>query len=116
MVNKLMSNLKKELLEEIANTEEVIEFKKIEQLILNDTRLKERFLSLSEVEKQAINARELGLDNAYFMYKKQYDALLKELEDDVVFNQYLSLKEDVKEVMKLVISTIENEINKIINE
>lgn len=110
-----MSNLKKELLEEIANTEEVIEFKKIEQLILNDNRLKERFLLLSEIEKQAINARELGLDNAYFMYKKQYDEILKSLEDDVLFSQYLVLKEDAKEVMNLVLKIIESEINKAIN-
>lgn len=114
MVKKL-NNLNL-LLEEIRNTDEVIEFKKIEKVILNDKTLSQKFVELSNIEKQAINARELGLDNAYLMYKKQYDDLVKELENDVVFNQYLSLKEDAKEVMKLVISTIENEINKKINE
>ena len=116
MVNKLMNSAKKELLDEIANSEEVIEFKKIEKIILEDVTLRDKFNGLAEIEKQAINARELGLDNAYIMYKKQYDDMIKSFEDDVVFSQYLILKHDAKEVMNTVIKIIENELNKYINE
>lgn len=110
-----MSNAKKELLEEIANSQEVIEFRKIERLILNDSKLHEKINRLFEVQKQAVNAKEFGLENAYFEYKKEYQEILKSLEENVLFNQYLSLKKDAKEIMKLSIAIIENEIYKKIN-
>ena len=116
MVNKLMNSAKKELLDEIANSEEIIEFRKIEKAILNDSRLSDKFKELVEAQKQAINAREFGLENAYLMYKKQYEDAMKFLKDDPLFNQYLALKEDAKEVMNLTINIIETEINKKINE
>ena len=49
MVNKLMNSAKKELLDEIANSEEIIEFRKIEKAILNDSRLSDKFKELVPV-------------------------------------------------------------------
>lgn len=111
-----MSKAKLELLEEIANSQEVIEFKRIENLILKDENLRDKFIRLREVEKQAVNAKEFGLDNAYLIYKKEYEDIIKSLEDNVLFSQYLSLKRDAREVMNTAIKIIENEINKYINE
>lgn len=110
MVNKLKSKALEKLLEEISNSEEVIEFRKVEKLVLADNYLHEQLDHLTLVEKQAVNARELGLDNAYLMYKKEYDEILESLSNNVLFNQYLSLKKDAKEVMNTVINLIEKEI------
>lgn len=111
-----MSNAKLELLEEIANSEEVIEFKKIEKIVLKNKELHDKIQRMFEAQKQAINAREFGLENAYFMYKKEYEEIYKSLKDDVLFNQYLALKSDAKNVMNTVINIIEKEIENKINE
>ena len=110
-----MNKAKEELFEEIASTEEIIEFKKIEKLVLANDSLNKKIDDMFEAQKQAINAKELGLDNAYLEYKEKYESILNSLKEDVLFNQYLSLKNDVKEVLNLVISIIENEIKKKIN-
>lgn len=111
-MNKSLENL----LEELANTEEVIEFKRLEKLVLENKEISIKLDRLHEVEKQAVNAKELGLENAYFAYKKEYDDIIKGFEDDVLISMYLNAKEEVLSIVKLVTETIEREINKKINE
>lgn len=111
-----MNKAKLELLEEIANSEEVIEFKKIEKLVLQNKELHQKIENMFEAQKQAINAREFGLENAYNIYKRQYEDIYESLKNDVLFNQYLTLKNDAKDVMNTVIHIIEKEIENKINE
>ena len=110
-----MSKALNELIDEILSSEEVIRFKKLESIILKNEEVNNKIIRLREVEKQAVNARELGLENAYFMYKKEYDEILSSFENDVLISSYLDSKEEVKSLINLVIGTIEDEINNVIN-
>ena len=110
-----MSKALNELIDEILSSEEVIRFKKLESIILKNEEVNNKIIRLREVEKQAVNARELGLENAYFMYKKEYDEILSSFENDVLLSSYLDSKEEVKSLINLVIGTIEDEINNVIN-
>ena len=116
MVNKLMSKIKQELLEEIANSEEVIEFKRIEKLVLENKELSKRISDMFEAQKQAINAKELGLENTYFHYMKEYKEILSSFENDVLISSYLQSKEDVNNILKTVITIIERKISDKVNE
>lgn len=111
-----MSKALNELIDEILSSEEVIRFKKLESIILKNEEVNSKIIRLREVEKQAVNARELGLENAYFMYKKEYDEILSSFENDVLISSYLDSKEEVKSLINLVIGIIEDEINNVINE
>lgn len=111
-----MSKALNELINEILSSEEVIRFKKLESIILKNEEVNNKIIRLREVEKQAVNARELGLENAYFMYKKEYDEILSSFENDVLISSYLDSKEEVKSLINLVIGIIEDEINNVINE
>ncbi len=110
-----MSKALNELIDEILSSEEVIRFKKLESIILKNEEVNNKIIRLREVEKQAVNARELGLENAYFMYKKEYDEILSSFENDVLISSYLDSKDEVKSLINLVIGTIEDEINNVIN-
>ena len=116
MVKKLKSKALEELILELSTTPEVIEFKKVEALVLDNKEIKEKLDHLHEVEKQAVNARELGLENTYYAYLKEYKEILKSFEDDVLISQYIALKEDAKDILDTVINVIEKEIFKAINE
>ena len=104
------------LIDEIVSTQEVIEFKRLEKLVLENSEVASKLERLHEVEKQAINAKELGLENTYFSYKKEYDEIIKSFEEDVLISSYLNAKEEVLSIVNLVTSIIENEINKVIND
>ena len=104
-----------ELILEILNTEEVKEFKRLEKLVLEKEEIKIKLDRLHEVEKQAINAKELGLENTYFHYMKEYKEILNSFEDDVLISSYLRSKEDVNNILNTVITIIEKEINDKVN-
>jgi radical SAM superfamily enzyme YgiQ (UPF0313 family) len=97
-----MSNAKLELLEEIANSEEVIEFKKIEKIVLKNKELHDKIQRMFEAQKQAINAREFGLENAYFMYSTRGCGMncgfcaVKTLEPTYI--PFISIKDQIRKI------------------
>ena len=103
MVNKSMSKALDTLIDEILNSEEVIEFKKLEKLVLENKEISLMLDRLHEVEKQAVNARELGLENTYLAYKKEYDDILKQFQDDVLISSYINAKIDIKNPIPVTI-------------
>jgi cell fate (sporulation/competence/biofilm development) regulator YmcA (YheA/YmcA/DUF963 family) len=113
---KKLSNALSILIDELLVTDEVLEFQKLEKLVLNNKEIAEILEHLHNIEKQAVNAKELGLENAYLMYKKEYDEIISKFENDVLISSYLNAKEDVLRIINLVTSIIENEINKVVNE
>ena len=104
------------LIDELLSCEEVIEFKKLEKIVLENKVISEVLERLHNVEKQAVNAKELGLENAYFAYKKEYDEIIASFENDVLISSYINAKEEVLRIVNFVTSIIENEINKVIND
>ena len=104
------------LIEELLSSEEIIEFQKLEKIILNNEEISTLLDHLHNVEKQAVNAKELGLENTYYAYKKEYDEIIASFENDVLISSYINAKEDVLKMVNLVTSIIENEINKVIND
>lgn len=104
------------LIDEIKSSEEVIRFQKLEKMILEKPEIKNTLERLHEVEKQAVNAKEFGLTNAYEMYMKEYNEIIKSFDDDVLISTYLDAKKEVLEILELVTKTIENEIRVKIDE
>lgn len=111
-----MSSALKNLVDEIVSTEEVLEFKRLEALVISNPEIKNTLDRLHEVEKQAINAKEFGLDNAYDMYMKEYREILASFESDVLISSYIESKKEVLNIIDIVTNIIESEINKKINE
>ena len=111
-----MNNSLNNLIDEIISTEEVQRFKNLEKLILEKEDIKIQLDRLHEVEKQAVNAKEFGLDNAYNMYMSEYNEIINSFENDVLIQMYLEAKKEVKDILELVTKTIENEISKKVNE
>jgi cell fate (sporulation/competence/biofilm development) regulator YmcA (YheA/YmcA/DUF963 family) len=111
-----MNNALELLIKEIIETEEVIEFKRLEKLVLENKEISIKLDRLHEVEKQAVNAKELGLENTYLAYKKEYDEIIASFNDDVLISSYLNAKEEVISIARLVIGIVESEINKVIND
>lgn len=111
-----MSKALSVLIDELLACEEVAEFQKLEKLVIENKEISKILEHLHNVEKQAVNAKELGLENTYFAYKKEYDEIITSFENDVLISSYINAKEDVLRIIKFVTSIIENEINKVIND
>ena len=111
-----MNSALNDLINEIKVSEEVVEFKRLEALILKNSEIKETLLRLHEVEKQAVNAKEFGLVNAYEAYMKEYKEILVSFEEDMLIQSYLQAKKEVLDIVDLGTKIISKEIEKKINE
>ena len=116
MVNKLTKSALSTLIFELNNLEEVQKFKRLENLVKKDKTLANKVLELHKVSKQMTNAKEFGLVNAYDQYHDLYQNLLMDIEDNVILQLYLESSEEVKNILTLVMETIEFEIKQKINE
>ncbi len=116
MVSKLIKSVLAELLLELEGLEEVQKFKRLEQLIFADLDLKEQVELFHNISKQMTNAKELGLENAYLEYQKEYQKLLVSFEENVILQMYLDASEDIKDILNLITEVIEKEINNKLNE
>ena len=115
MVNKLTKSALTTLIFELNNLEEIQKFKRLEKLVKEDKNLANKVSILHKVSKQMTNAKEFGLVNAYDQYHAEYQNLLKDIEDNVILQLYLESSEEVKNILTLVMETIEFEIKKKIN-
>ena len=116
MVNKLTKSALDTLIIELNKFEEVIKFKSLDKLIMQDDNLKNKVDKLHEVSKQMTNAKVLGLANTYEQYKREYDNATQSLEDNVLLQMYLNASAETEELLNLVFTTIESEINSKLNE
>lgn len=116
MVNKLTKSALATLIFELNNLEEIQKFKRLEKLVKEDKNLANKVSILHKVSKQMTNAKEFGLVNAYDQYHAEYQNLLKDIEDNVILQLYLESSEEVKNILTLVMETIEFEIKQKINE
>lgn len=114
MVNKL-NNLEV-LKKDIIASEEYQNYRKLFELIQKDKELNAIIIRLREVEKQATNAKEFNLINAYRQYKNEYDQIIKTLEDNVLLTMYLDAKLDLKNIINKLVKIIETDISNEINE
>lgn len=104
-----------DLLLAINDLEEVKKFKKYEKLVEHNPIYKEKLDLFFEYQKQMTNAKHLELTNCYLDYKDKYDALSKELNDDVLINIYLDYLSEMNLLTKGITSIIEDTINKNLN-
>ena len=116
MVNKLTKSALDKLIFEINSLIEVQKFKRLNSIVSKDEVLKKRVDKLHEISKQMTHAKEFNLPNAYKVYQEQYNALISEFEDNIIFQMYLESSEEVKEILFLVTKEIEKIIADKINE
>lgn len=114
-MNKLNNSI--EILKnDIIASEEYQNYRKLLELIKKERQLNTIIMRLREVEKQATNAKEFNLINAYEQYKNEYDQIIKTLEDNVLLSMYLDAKEDLKNIINKLVSIIEMDISNKINK
>ncbi len=103
---------KEKLIALIEENETVQRYKKLEALLNKNMDVKRKINKLKAVQKQLINAKHINKQNTIDQYQATYDKLLKEIEDYPLMTEYLELQEDINQMLKDILSIIEDEINK----
>ena len=100
----------KEIAHMIANTEEVEFFKKAEEQINENQKVREKIASLKTLQKQAVNFQHLGKEKALKMIEGKIAAIEEEIDQIPVVQQFKQSQFEVNELLQLVSNAIANNV------
>ena len=100
----------KEIAHMIANTEEVEFFKKAEEQINENQKVREKIASLKTLQKQAVNFQHLGKEKALKMIEGKIEAIEIEIDQVPVVQQFKQSQVEVNELLQLVSNAIANSV------
>jgi len=103
---------KEKLIDMILQNEDIQRYKRIEQIINNNKKLKAKINQLKVLQKQLINAKQVGKTQAIAEFEKRYQELYNEIEEYPLMSDYLALQGDINEMIQSVQSIIEEGIEK----
>ncbi len=100
----------KEIAHMIANTEEVEFFKKAEEQINENQKVREKIASLKTLQKQAVNFQHLGKEKALKMIEGKITAIEEEIDQVPVVQQFKQSQMEVNQLLQLVSNAIANNV------
>lgn len=103
---------KEKLLQMIQEHPSIIRYKKIEEIINNHRELKGKFNELKAVQKQLVNAKEIGKTQAIEAFQAKFDELYLTIESYPLMSEYLALQSDINEMVQSIVKIIEEGIEK----
>lgn len=103
---------KEKMIDMILKNEDIQRYKRIEKIVNNNKQLKEKISQLKAVQKQLINAKQIGKTQAIIEFENRYNELLNEIESYPLMSDYLALQGDINEMLQQVQSIIQTGIEK----
>lgn len=99
-----------ELIKELTNSQSVVKYKKLENIINNNEVIRRKYDELLELQKALVKSENSVLIDTSIA-QKNYDNHLSSLTSEPVISEYLSALEDVNEDLNMIQNIIEQEIN-----
>lgn len=91
----------------IEETPTVKRYQTIESIIANNDALQRDYQALLKVQKQLVQ-QQVKKDKKLSKTKEQYQVILKRLESHPLFNEYLSLQDEINQDLQLIKKMIED--------
>ena len=100
----------KQLAKMIAETEEVDFFKRAEEKIHQNEKVRTLINELKSLQKQAVNLQHYGKHEALKRVEAKIDAIYEELSQIPIVSEFQQSQADVNDLLQLVASTISNTV------
>ena len=106
-----MSEIDK-LLKLIEDDPVIKRYQSLEEKMNQSKDIKRQINQLKAVQKKLINARHINKTEAVKQFEQEYDERLKEIEEFPLMAEYLSLQEEINDMLQSVLQIIEDGLNK----
>lgn len=106
----------KELAKMIAETEEVDFFKRAEEKIHENQKVREKIASIKSLQKQAVNFQAYGKLEALKQVEAKIEAIEKEIDEIPIVQEFKESQYEVNELLQMVSNTIANTVTNLIIE
>lgn len=103
---------KEKLIEMLKNDADIQRYKRIEAYINSNKDLKRKMAELKAIQKQLVNAKHIGKNDAVSSFQTRYDTLLNEIENYPLMSDYMALQSDINDMMQAIVEIIETGIEK----
>ena len=100
----------KDLAKMIAETEEVVFFKKAEAKIHENEKVRTYISTIKALQKQAVNFQHYGKVEALKKTEEKIASLEKELDEIPIVNEFKESQVEVNDLLQLVAATISNKV------
>lgn len=101
---------KDKLIQLIEENEEIKRYKKIEKLMNEHKEIKVKIQQLKAIQKQLVNAKEIGKTEAIKVFQEKFDLLYQEIEEFPLMSEYLALQSDINAMLQEVQDIIQDGI------
>ena len=98
----------KEIALMIANTEQVDFFKRAEEQINENKKVRENIASLKSLQKQAVNFQQYGKEKALSLIEGKIDKIQAEIDAVPIVQEFKQSQIEVNDLLQLVSNTIAN--------
>ena len=105
-------NEKEKLIQMILQDEEIQRYKRMESSINNNKELKAKMNELKSVQKQLVNAKHIGKEEAIKAFQDKYDLLYQAIEEYPLMSDYMALQSDINEMIQSIVSILEEGLEK----
>jgi cell fate (sporulation/competence/biofilm development) regulator YmcA (YheA/YmcA/DUF963 family) len=100
-------NERNKLIEMIQSDESVKRYLKIEKIVNENPIIKSKMENLKSIQKQMINARELGKHKAFQVFQEKYQILLEEIQNEPIMLEYFPLQSEINQLLDNIFHIIE---------
>ncbi|MGG3890097.1 RicAFT regulatory complex protein RicA family protein [Metabacillus fastidiosus] len=100
----------RELAQMIAETEEVDFFKRAEEQINENQKVRELIASIKTLQKQAVNFQHYGKEEALKLTEEKLAKIEAELDEIPIIQEFKQSQVEVNELLQLVSHTISNKV------
>jgi cell fate (sporulation/competence/biofilm development) regulator YmcA (YheA/YmcA/DUF963 family) len=100
----------REIAHMIANTEEVEFFKRAEEQINENQKIREKIASLKSLQTQAVNFQMYEKERALSIIEGKIEKIQSEIDDVPIVQEFKQSQLDVNELLQLVSNTISNSV------
>ncbi|MHA6258782.1 RicAFT regulatory complex protein RicA family protein [Sporosarcina sp. CAU 1771] len=94
----------------IANTEQVEFFKRAEEQINNNKKVRENIASLKSLQKQAVNFQQYGKEKALSIIEGKIDAIQAQIDEVPIVQEFKQSQMEVNDLLQMVSTTIANKV------
>lgn len=94
----------------ISNTEQVDFYKRAEEQINENQKIREKIASLKSLQKQAVNFQQYGKEKAMSIIEGKIENIQKEIDEVPIVQEFKQSQIEVNDLLQLVSNTIANSV------
>lgn len=99
--------IKDDLITLIKENSVIKEYKRLEEIVNNDSKLLKEVEELKDLQKQLVNLNHIGKEKMAALIENKYNKMLERINKNPIIHNYLELQDEINELLREITTIIE---------